>query len=195
MADDEKMMDDALIASLQENFFVPAEALRGTPMTDQPGDAVLYLSFAHRQLRDLRKPELSLPMLCEIFPTGFWPAADRLALWDAQKLRIAALCRQYGTGNGLDTEPVRAWINDGEPAAASGMNRAEYLLWAKGRALAELDAAGDRAVTNAFTSLASDLGKYPETAGHLGLELGMREMLGGFLKTRDQMRRHIEGYH
>ncbi len=102
-----------------------------------------------------------------------------------------------GTDNGLDTKTVRAWINDGEPAPAPTLSRAEHVAWAKARALAEMDAEGrtdGSATSAAFTSLASDLGKHPDTERHLGLQLGLLEMMGGHLATREKMRRHIEGY-
>ncbi len=71
------------------------------------------------------------------------------------------------------------------------MNRAEHLQWAKDRALAEL-AAGS--TTNAFASMASDLGKHDELAEHVGIELGLRQVMGGFLTTPEQHRRWIEGF-
>ena len=167
-----------------------------TLLLHSPGDAVLYLSFAHIWLRDQGKPELDLSTLCEIFPAGFWSEEERLTLWNAQKLP-AASCRALGTDNGLDTPAVRAWINDGEPPPASTLSRSEHLAWAKARALAALDAEDQTdgsAISAAFTSLASDLGKHPDTEGHLGLQLGLLEMMGGHLATREKMRRHIEGY-
>ena len=71
------------------------------------------------------------------------------------------------------------------------MTRAEYLSWAKQRALEILDA-GD--ITGAFDSMASDLNNHPETQGHAGIQLGMEELVAGFLDTLEKMRRHIEGY-
>jgi hypothetical protein len=40
----------------------------------------------------------------------------------------------------------------------------------------------------------SDLGKHPETKGHLGIELGMMQMIGGHLSTNDKMRNFINGF-
>ena len=68
--------------------------------------------------------------------------------------------------------------------------RAEHLAWCKDRALAYLDQ-GD--VQNAFASFTSDLRKHPETEGHVGIELGMMEMLIGSLRTPTQMRDFING--
>ena len=71
--------------------------------------------------------------------------------------------------------------------------RSEHMQWVKERALAELDAGGDRAVVNAFNSLVSDLRKHPETADHAAIELGIGEMLLGNLGTPASMRDWIEG--
>lgn len=71
------------------------------------------------------------------------------------------------------------------------MTRAEHLAWAKERALEYVDT-GD--VQNAYASLASDLDKHPETAGHDGITLGMMQMMGGMLNTPEQMRKFIEGF-
>ena len=71
------------------------------------------------------------------------------------------------------------------------MTRAEHLQWAKDRALKYVDA-GDTA--NAFASIASDLNGHPETAGHAGIQLGMLQLMGGFLNTPEAMRRFIEGF-
>lgn len=68
---------------------------------------------------------------------------------------------------------------------------AEHLAWCKKRALEYVEA-GD--LHNAFASMASDLGKHPETAGHSGIELGMLQMMGGFLDTPQKMREYIEGF-
>lgn len=70
-------------------------------------------------------------------------------------------------------------------------NRAEHLHWCKQRALAYVDA-GD--LHGAFASMASDLQKHPETAGHIGAVLGMAQLMGGLLDTPAEMRRYIEGF-
>lgn len=69
--------------------------------------------------------------------------------------------------------------------------RAEHLAWCKRRALEYVEA-GD--IVNAFASMASDLGKHPETEGHIGIQLGMMELMAGLLATADQMRRFINGF-
>ena len=46
----------------------------------------------------------------------------------------------------------------------------------------------------AWASMVSDLGKHNETAGHLGIELGIMQLLGGMLNTPEQMRTFIEGF-
>ncbi|WP_201980401.1 hypothetical protein [Hymenobacter rubidus] len=72
------------------------------------------------------------------------------------------------------------------------MTRSEHLQWAKGRALEYLDAGN---LTDAWASFVSDLGKHPETAGNITIELGMLEMMMGRLRTPDELRHHIEGTH
>lgn len=69
--------------------------------------------------------------------------------------------------------------------------RSEHLAWCKKRAL-EYCEAGDAA--GALASMASDLSKHPETANHLGLELGTMMFIGGMLNTTHEMRKFIEGF-
>jgi hypothetical protein len=69
--------------------------------------------------------------------------------------------------------------------------RAEHLAWAKERALAYLPADPQQA----FDSMASDLGKHPETERHLGIELGMRLLMGGQMNDPVKMREWIVGFH
>lgn len=69
--------------------------------------------------------------------------------------------------------------------------RAEHLAWCKTRALAYADA-GD--AKNALASMTSDLGKHPETIGHVGTQLGMVLLLGGQLRTPEQVREFINGF-
>jgi hypothetical protein len=71
------------------------------------------------------------------------------------------------------------------------MTRAEHLIWAKQRALEYCDS-GD--VQQAIASIASDLGKHPETKGHAGIELGLRQLVAGLLNTTAQMRTFVEGF-
>ena len=71
------------------------------------------------------------------------------------------------------------------------MSREDHLEWCKKRALEYLDR---NELTNAFSSMVSDLSKHPETEGHMGIEMGLKLMLGGFLNTRDKMREFIEGF-
>lgn len=72
-----------------------------------------------------------------------------------------------------------------------GNTRAEHLAWCKKRALEYCDV-GD--VNQAFASMASDLGKDPSTEGHIGIHLGMEQLMGGMLSTPYQMRHFIEGF-
>ncbi|KKN06051.1 hypothetical protein LCGC14_1081290 [marine sediment metagenome] len=71
------------------------------------------------------------------------------------------------------------------------MTRQEHLEWCKERAL-EYVKQGD--ITQAYTSMASNLGKHPETAKHAGIALGMALLMFGNLDTSDKMQRFIEGF-
>lgn len=71
------------------------------------------------------------------------------------------------------------------------MNRSEHLQWCKDRALAYVDR-GD--LHNAFASMASDLGKHPDTKDHAAINLGMMMTMSGHLDTADKMRKFIEGF-
>ena len=71
------------------------------------------------------------------------------------------------------------------------MDRAEHLQWCKDRALEYVEL-GD--LSQAYTSMSSDLGKHEGTSNHSGIELGMMEMMIGGLNTPEKMRHHIEGY-
>jgi hypothetical protein len=54
------------------------------------------------------------------------------------------------------------------------MTRAEHLAWAKTRALEDVER-GDLA--NAVASMISDLREHPELENHIGIMLGMFELL------------------
>ena len=71
------------------------------------------------------------------------------------------------------------------------MTRQEHLDWCKAHAL-EYVKMGD--LSQAFASMASDLDKHPDTQGHLGIKLGMIEMMSGRLSTPDAMRKFINGF-
>ena len=49
-------------------------------------------------------------------------------------------------------------------------------------------------MTQAFSSMVSDLRKHPETEDHAGIQLGMGLLMAGQLKTQDEMRNFIEGF-
>ena len=70
------------------------------------------------------------------------------------------------------------------------MNRAEHMQWCKDRALAALE----ESPQSAFSSMASDLQQHPETANHIGIQLGMMQLIGGMLVTPESMRKYIEGF-
>jgi len=69
--------------------------------------------------------------------------------------------------------------------------RAEHVAWCKQRALEYVD---QNDLTNAYASMASDLGKHPETEGHVAIRLGMMLMMGGQLDSQEQMREFIKGF-
>lgn len=71
------------------------------------------------------------------------------------------------------------------------MTRDEHMAWCKKRALEYIDR-GD--IPNAVTSMASDLGKHPETEGHIGINLGMMMLMSGSLSDPREARRFIDGF-
>lgn len=73
------------------------------------------------------------------------------------------------------------------------MDRAQHLAWAKKRALEELDRGS---TTNALASMISDLRKHPETEGssEIGGMLMAGLLLGGGLRTPEDVRKWIEGF-
>ena len=71
------------------------------------------------------------------------------------------------------------------------MTRGEHLEWCKKRALEYVDMDD---TNQAWTSMASDLGKHPETAKHSGIELGMNMLMAGHLSSQDKMRKFILGF-
>lgn len=77
-----------------------------------------------------------------------------------------------------------------KPTPHCGGSRQNHLAWCKLRALKYADRGDD---TNAMASMMSDLGKHPETKGHIGIELGMMLAVGGMLKGYE-MRKWIEGF-
>ena len=68
------------------------------------------------------------------------------------------------------------------------MTRSEHLEWCKERALEYVDA---NDLSQAYTSMASDLGKHPETANHAAIQLGMMLLMAGHLDTPEKMRKFI----
>lgn len=71
------------------------------------------------------------------------------------------------------------------------MTRDEHLAWCKKRALEYADQ-GDG--LNAFTSMASDLDKHPDTANHAGIELGMMLLMTGNMRGVAEIRKFIDGF-
>ena len=71
------------------------------------------------------------------------------------------------------------------------MTREEHVAWCKQRANEYIERGEP---VEAFTSMASDLGKHPETAEHPGLEIGMMMLVSGLMKTPGQVREFINGF-
>lgn len=71
------------------------------------------------------------------------------------------------------------------------MNRGEHLAWCKKRALEFVD---NDDLQQAYASMVSDLQKHDETVNHIGIELGMMQMLSGMLDDKYHMRKFIEGF-
>ena len=71
------------------------------------------------------------------------------------------------------------------------ITRQDHLAWCKRRALEYVDA---NDLQQAFASMASDLGKHKETAGHTGIRLGLLLMASGKLGIPREMRKFIEGF-
>lgn len=71
------------------------------------------------------------------------------------------------------------------------MTRSEHLEWCKQRAK-EYIGSGD--VNGAYTSMVSDLGKHDETRGHAAIPIGMMLMMGGYLSSKDEMSKFIDGF-
>ena len=71
------------------------------------------------------------------------------------------------------------------------MTRAEHLEWCKKRALAYCDRGN---TISALASMFADLAKHPETAGHPGVDIGLRLMMIGALKNPAEVRHFIEGF-
>ena len=65
------------------------------------------------------------------------------------------------------------------------------MAWCKARALEYVDQ-GDS--DQAFSSMASDLNKHPETEGHPAIHLGMMQLMAGHLSSPEEMRKFIEGF-
>jgi hypothetical protein len=89
---------------------------------------------------------------------------------------------------------VLARARGGRGECAQGetnMNRSEHMAWCKKRALEYVNT-GD--LSQAFTSMASDLGKHPDTEQHSGIQLGMMLLMGGHLNSPQKMREFIEGF-
>lgn len=69
--------------------------------------------------------------------------------------------------------------------------RQEHLEWCKQRANEIVDT-GD--TTGAYSSMASDMMKHPETKDHSAIQLGVMLMVSGDLATPEKMRDFIDGF-
>lgn len=72
------------------------------------------------------------------------------------------------------------------------LTREEHLERAKEKALRYADAGEPE---NALASLEAELQRHPGTRHHPWLERGLILMRRGRLRTRDEMRRYIAGFH
>lgn len=70
-------------------------------------------------------------------------------------------------------------------------SRSDHLAWCKKRAL-DILKSGDR--TGAWASFVSDMGKHPETIGHIALPLGMSMFASGMLSSSAEMQKFIEDF-
>ena len=71
------------------------------------------------------------------------------------------------------------------------MTRTEHMDWCKYRANQYIK---DGDLVNAFASMTSDLSKHPDTKSHIGIKLGLMQMMGGMLNTPEKMHHFIEGF-
>lgn len=71
------------------------------------------------------------------------------------------------------------------------MDREAHLQWCKDRALAYVKIGN---LTDAFGSMCSDLGKHPDTEGHVEIQLGMVQLMAGMLGTAEAMTNWITGF-
>lgn len=69
--------------------------------------------------------------------------------------------------------------------------REEHLAWCKQRALEYIDRGQ---INEGLTSMMSDMSKHPETASPALDQLTVGLMMVGALSTREEARRHINGF-
>jgi hypothetical protein len=70
------------------------------------------------------------------------------------------------------------------------VTRAEHLEWCKRRAKAYIE---EGQLSDAVTSMVSDLQKHPETENHPGSQIGMMMMLSGQF-TKESITKFIDGF-
>jgi len=71
------------------------------------------------------------------------------------------------------------------------MTRQEHLDWCKRRALEYVER-GE--LSEAVTSMCSDLTKHDETANHKGIDIAMGLLLAGSLRTKPEVDKFIKGF-
>lgn len=71
------------------------------------------------------------------------------------------------------------------------MTRSEHLEWCKKRALEYIDSGN---ISDAYSSMVSDLRKHPETVDHNAIGLGMQLLISGNLSSITKMREFILGF-
>ena len=71
------------------------------------------------------------------------------------------------------------------------MTRTQHIQWCKDRAIEYVNEGN---LQDAYTSMASDLGKHPETEGHSAIQIGMIMLMTGQLSTTSKMKKFILGF-
>jgi len=69
--------------------------------------------------------------------------------------------------------------------------KADHMNWCKERALRCVE---EGKLDKAWDLMVSDLGKHPETAGHVAIGLGMMLKMLGNLNTKAEVRKFIEDF-
>ena len=71
------------------------------------------------------------------------------------------------------------------------MNKEEHLQWCKDRALEYVES---NDLSQAYSSMLSDMNKHEETRNHEAFDIGGKLLLGGHLATPIKMKDFINGF-